>query len=91
VTEASPRALINCEDRDIVNSSLKTLDRIDTTASQTPLAAAQEQFDRIADRLGLDADTKRLLRSPMKEHRVVIPVRMDDESVQVAVSSCCGR
>ena len=66
-----------------MNSSLKTLDSADTSAAQTPLAAAQEHFDRMADKLGLDVGTKRLLRSPLKEHRVAIPVRMDDGSMQV--------
>ena len=44
---------------------------------------AQLQFDRAADRLKLDAATRQLLRSPMREHHVTIPIRMDDGAHQV--------
>jgi len=39
---------------------------------------AQAQFDGVAEILGLDAATRDLLRSPMREFSFVIPVRMDD-------------
>jgi glutamate dehydrogenase (NAD(P)+) len=44
---------------------------------------AQFQFDRTADWLGLDLPTRELLRSPMKEHQFLIPLRMDDGNVRV--------
>jgi glutamate dehydrogenase (NAD(P)+) len=45
--------------------------------------AAQAQFDRIADRLHLDAATRDLLRSPAREFHFTIPVRMDDGTARV--------
>jgi glutamate dehydrogenase (NAD(P)+) len=39
---------------------------------------AQRQFDRIAERLHLDATTRELLRAPMRELHFAIPIRMDD-------------
>jgi glutamate dehydrogenase len=44
---------------------------------------ARAQFDKIADMIGLDAGTRALLRSPLREYHFLIPVRMDDGSVQV--------
>jgi glutamate dehydrogenase len=44
---------------------------------------AQTQFDRVADILDLDKATRDLLRWPLREYHVSIPVRMDDGSVQV--------
>jgi glutamate dehydrogenase len=44
---------------------------------------AQEQFDRVADILELDEATSDLLRNPMREYHVSIPVRMDDGSTKV--------
>lgn len=48
-------------------------------AAQTALGEAQVRFDRAADRLRLDPGTHGRLRSPMREHRVAVPVRMDDD------------
>jgi glutamate dehydrogenase (NAD(P)+) len=48
-----------------------------------PFDAAQFQLDRTAERLGLDLPTRELLRSPMKEHQVLIPLRRDDGTVKV--------
>jgi glutamate dehydrogenase/leucine dehydrogenase len=48
-------------------------------AAQTALGEAQVRFDRAADRLRLDPGTHHLLRSPMREHRVAVTVRMDDD------------
>jgi glutamate dehydrogenase (NAD(P)+) len=45
--------------------------------------AARVQFDRIADRLHLDAATRDLLRSPSREFHFTIPVRMDDGTTRV--------
>jgi glutamate dehydrogenase (NAD(P)+) len=47
------------------------------------LREALAQFDRAAIRLGLDAGTTGLLRTPMREHRVHIPVRMDGGTTRV--------
>ena len=44
---------------------------------------AQTQFDRVADLLSLDAATRDLLRTNLREYHVSIPVRMDDGSVKV--------
>jgi len=44
---------------------------------------AQEQFDRVADQLGLDAAVKDLLRWPIREYSFAIPVRMDDGTSHV--------
>jgi glutamate dehydrogenase len=44
---------------------------------------AQQQFDRIADMLGLDSPTRELLRYPIREYHVAIPIRMDDNSIKV--------
>src|SRR3989339_2034679 len=44
---------------------------------------AQAQFDHTADQLSLDQATRELLRNPMKELSVAIPVRMDDGSFHV--------
>ncbi|MGI5939734.1 MAG: Glu/Leu/Phe/Val family dehydrogenase [Thermoleophilia bacterium] len=48
-----------------------------------PYAMAQQQFDSIADLLGLDAGTRAFLRQPMREFEFSIPVRMDDGHVEV--------
>jgi glutamate dehydrogenase/leucine dehydrogenase len=45
--------------------------------------AARAQIDRIADRLHLDAATRDLLRSPSREFRFTIRIRMDDGSTRV--------
>lgn len=44
---------------------------------------AQEQFDKVAEYLGLDLATRDLLRYPLREFHFAIPVRMDDGSVKV--------
>ena len=48
-----------------------------------PFEMAQAQFDKAADVLGLDAATRELLRFPLREYHVAIPVRMDDGNVKV--------
>ena len=48
-----------------------------------PFAMAQSQFDRVADILDLNADTRELLRNPLREYSFSIPVRMDDGSTKV--------
>ena len=48
-----------------------------------PFATAQQQLDRAAQELGLDPAIHALLREPMREYHMSIPVHMDDGSVQV--------
>ena len=54
-----------------------------TTKAFNAYQMAREQFDKIADLIGLDQPTRELLRSPMREYHFLIPVRMDDGSVRV--------
>ncbi len=51
--------------------------------SFNPFAMAQQQFDHVAEMLGLDQATRDLLRTPDRELHFNIPVRMDDGSVKV--------
>jgi glutamate dehydrogenase (NAD(P)+) len=48
-----------------------------------PFKIAQRQFDEAAEILKLDPATRALLREPMREFHVTIPVRMDDGTVKV--------
>ena len=52
-------------------------------AANNPYDAARVQFDRVADRLSLDRAMRDLLRSPLREFRFQIPIRMDDGSRRV--------
>jgi glutamate dehydrogenase (NAD(P)+) len=52
-------------------------------ASFNAFADAQAQFDRLADLMGLDEPTRALLRTPAHEHRLTLPVRLDDGTVEV--------
>jgi glutamate dehydrogenase len=44
---------------------------------------AQQQFDHVADLLGLDSEIREMLRWPMREYLIRIPVRMDDGKLRV--------
>jgi glutamate dehydrogenase (NAD(P)+) len=44
---------------------------------------AKEQFDKVAEIIGLDEATRELLRQPMREYHFAIPVKMDDGAVKV--------
>ena len=46
-------------------------------------AMAQQQFDAVAEQLGLDDGTRNLLRNPDREFHFNIPVKMDDGTTQV--------
>ena len=46
-------------------------------------SAAQTQFDRIADLMGLEEPTRKLLSTPSHEHRLTLPVRLDSGEVEV--------
>jgi glutamate dehydrogenase (NAD(P)+) len=48
-----------------------------------PFAIAQKQLDQAAEIMGLDPATHELLRWPLRELHVTLPVRMDDGSVKV--------
>ncbi len=48
-----------------------------------PFTVAQQQIDRAAEKLGLDAATHELLRWPMQEIKITLPVRMDDGSTRI--------
>ncbi|HMQ50949.1 MAG TPA: Glu/Leu/Phe/Val dehydrogenase [Anaerolineae bacterium] len=48
-----------------------------------PFAIAQRQLDQASAILGLDPATHALLREPMREITVTIPLRMDDGSVRI--------
>jgi len=52
-------------------------------SSFSPFAMAQKQFDAAADILGLDVPARELLRYPLREFSISIPVAMDDGSVKV--------
>ncbi len=51
--------------------------------SFNPFKMAQEQFDAVAEKLGLDSGTRAFLREPMREYHFLIPVKMDDGTVKV--------
>ena len=77
--------------------SLTILDgRATDPATHTAFPEAQAQFDRVAQLLALDPALTQLLRVPMHEHRVLVPVRMDDgttnvfESIRVQHNNALG-
>lgn len=51
--------------------------------SFNPYRMAQQQFDGVAEQLGLDTATRNLLRVPDRELHFNIPIRMDDGGYQV--------
>jgi glutamate dehydrogenase (NAD(P)+) len=53
------------------------------TAPINAWAVAQQQFDLAAEKLGLDAGMRAVLRQPRREFTVHFPVHMDDGSVRV--------
>jgi len=48
-----------------------------------PFAIAQQQLDEAAEIMGLEAATHELLRWPLRELHVTLPVRMDDGTTKV--------
>jgi glutamate dehydrogenase (NAD(P)+) len=48
-----------------------------------PFKIAQMQLDEAAERLNLDSGTHEILRWPMRELRVTIPVKMDDGTTKI--------
>jgi len=51
--------------------------------SQNPFEVAQQQLDECAQILKLDSGVQAILRVPMREFHVALPVRMDDGTVKV--------
>lgn len=51
--------------------------------SYNPFQTAQEQFDKVADLIGLEQSMKEFLRQPMREYHFTIPVKMDDGAVKI--------
>ena len=56
---------------------------MEQTEGLNSFAIAQQQFDEAAEVLGLEPGIRALLRVPMCELHVSIPVRMDDGTVKV--------
>ena len=48
-----------------------------------PFAIAQQQLDQAAEIMGLDPATHELLRWPMREMHVTLPVKMDDGTTKI--------
>jgi glutamate dehydrogenase (NAD(P)+) len=48
-----------------------------------PFTVAQQQLDEAAEKLGLDPATHELLRWPLRELHVTLPVKMDDGSTRI--------
>jgi glutamate dehydrogenase (NAD(P)+) len=44
---------------------------------------AQQQFDGVAEQLGLSPAVRELLRNPLREYHFLVPIRLDDGSYQV--------
>jgi glutamate dehydrogenase (NAD(P)+) len=55
---------------------------VDSPRTLNPFAIAQAQFDAAADLLHLDPGLRAVLREPVRELHVTLPVRMDDGSVR---------
>jgi glutamate dehydrogenase (NAD(P)+) len=55
---------------------------VDSPRTFNPFAIAQEQFDAAADLLNLDSGLRAVLREPVRELHVTLPVRMDDGVVR---------
>jgi len=52
-------------------------------SAYNPFAAAQQQLDQAAELLSLDPAMHQFLRQPVRELRVILPVRMDDGNVKI--------
>jgi glutamate dehydrogenase (NAD(P)+) len=56
---------------------------LEAKAAINPFEVVKKQIDRCADILNLDADIVAILKSPMRELHVSLPIHMDDGSVKV--------
>jgi glutamate dehydrogenase (NAD(P)+) len=54
----------------------------DAPRTHNPFSIAQAQFDAAADLLNLDGGLRAVLREPVRELHVTLPVRMDDGTVR---------
>ncbi len=63
--------------------SLTAYDLVAPVPRDNALEVACAQFDRIAERLGLDAAMRDLLRAPLREYHFAIPIRMDNGDSRV--------
>lgn len=54
-----------------------------SVGNYNPFEAAQTEFRRVADILGLDNSIREFLSQPMREYHVTIPVKMDDGTTKV--------
>jgi glutamate dehydrogenase len=52
-------------------------------SSYNAFTEALAQFDRLADLMALDKPTRALLRCPSHEHRLTLPVRLDNGTIEV--------
>ena len=57
--------------------------RVIIKEQQNPFEIAQHQLDQAAELMGLDKATQEMLRWPLRELHVTLPVRMDDGTVRV--------
>jgi glutamate dehydrogenase (NAD(P)+) len=57
--------------------------QVSTAQTANPFEIAQAQLDKAASELGLDAAIHAILREPLRELHVSLPVKMDDGSVKV--------
>jgi glutamate dehydrogenase len=48
-----------------------------------PFVTAQAQFDKVAEMLNLDKGMRAFLRSTLREHHFIIPVHMDNGTVEI--------
>src|ERR671922_2457675 len=55
---------------------------VETPRSLNPFSIAQQQFDAAAAILDLDPGLRAVLREPVRELHVTLPVRMDDDRVR---------
>ncbi|MBI4466429.1 MAG: glutamate dehydrogenase, partial [Acidobacteria bacterium] len=53
-----------------------------SSAPLNPREIVERNFDRAAERLGLNAEQQMMLKTPFREVKVDVPVRMDDGSLK---------
>lgn len=66
-----------------VSSRGKSIVAVQPTPVNGVCAIMEHNFELAADRLGLSAEQKMLLRTPFREVKVEVPIRMDDGSLKV--------
>jgi len=63
--------------------TFSTQEKSMSDSSYNPFHVARNQFDKAADGLELDQAARDLLRTPIQEHHVSIPVRMDTGDMKI--------